>query len=470
MSRKLLLLLWLVLPTNVIASDFFTIWPGHPEAPERPGPPRTPIDREWSVGLNMRGIAANTAAIEKISVRLPDGERTFVMRRIDLISGFELVGEDDFEIRPDTRDEEISYNWTGTAESEEMTIAVYQGVMSATITGSRGVYSLIRRDSLPVFQQIDVSRIPTLEPGGGGKPPRFGKQWHAPLSAIAPMPKLAIDSIDVLVVHTPAALTLAGSVADMNARVAESFLQIDEAMRTSGMSGVKVRNVLSGSDLSALVSYSEVPSHTCAGPEPISCKWVGHRVWLRTSSQVAALRDAHGADLVVLLIADEIGSVGIAYAQNTNCGVIDDYEESLGCDVGASYAPFAFAVVSLPHTTSYQVFTHELGHQFGMQHQTPLAGGVFPAYFWSYARTRSDGQIQTVVGGTNNPPLFRSLQFSNPNISFIGTSEPSGSGAEFNARTGACLAPAMSGFRTPGRLDTFYSDGFELRLIPIDGC
>jgi len=340
MSRTLLLLLSLVLPTAVMASDFFTIWPEHPEAPGRPGPRESAaVEREWDVQINMRGIAANTAAIEKISVRLPDGEQTFVMRRIDLITGFELVGEDDFEIRPDTRDEEISYNWTGTAESEEMTIAVYQGVMSATISGSRGVYSLIRRDGLPVFQQIDVSRISTLEPGSSGKPPRLGKQWHAPLSAIAPMPKLAIDSIDVLVVHTPAALTLAGSVADMNARVTESFLQMDEALRTSGMDGVKVRNVLNGTNLSAQVSYNEVPGNTCApGANADLCRWVGHRIWARTSTSVASLRNTHGADLVLMMLADGAagtGPVGVAYLQEPDCGFLENFESTLGCAVGA---------------------------------------------------------------------------------------------------------------------------------------
>jgi len=133
---------------------------------------------------------------------------------------------------------------------------------------------------------------------------------------------------------------------------------------------------------------------------------------------------------------------------------------------GSGYSAFAFSAVSLTFTTSFQVFAHELGHQFGMQHQAEVASPT-PAYSWSFAKTISDGTVQTVVGGYS---LARTLQFSNPNVSFIGSGEASGETFQFNARTGACLAPTMSGFRTPGQLSTLFSDGFELRLIPIGGC
>lgn len=418
----------------------------------------------------MRGIVANNAAVQRISVRLPDGERSFTMRLFSDIEGFELVGEDDFQIRPDARDEDISYSWSGVAGGEQMTIAVYRGVMSATITGPRGVFSLIRREGRPVFQQIDVSRISTKEP------PRSSKRQHPDKTRVIrslsmpAVPKQSVDRVDILVVHTPAALVLAGSVADLNARVAESFLQMDEALRNSGMAGVRVRNVLAGANLSAQVNYSEVPPHTCAsGTVPEFCRWIGHRIWARTSASVAALRDVHGADLVVMLVADGAdgtGPTGVAYVQEPNCGSLPEYEASPGCNVGATYSGFAFAAVSIAFTTSFQVFAHEIGHQFGMQHQTELASAT-PAYPWSHARTISNGSVQTLVGGYS---LARSLQFSNPNVFFIGSAEASGSAAQFNAWTGACLAHAMSNFRAPGQPASLFSDSFELRLIPIVGC
>ena len=164
--------------------------------------------------------------------------------------------------------------------------------------------------------------------------------------------------------------------------------------------------------------------------------------------------------------ANGLGPVGVAYIQEDNCGVLDGYEATAGCDVGSAYSAFAFSAVSLTWTTAFQVFPHELGHQFGMQHQVEVASPT-PAYPWSFAKTISDGSVQTVVGGYS---LARTVQFSNPNVPFIGSAEASGETFQFNARTGACLASGMSDFRTPGQLATLYSDGFELRLIPIDGC
>ncbi len=460
----------LCLPAVAMSSEFFSVWPGHPQAPELPGPPRTVVAREWRVELNMRGIVANNAAVQRISVRLPDGERSFTMRLFSDIEGFELVGEDDFQIRPGARDEEISYSWSGVAGGEQMTIAVYRGVMSATITGPRGVFSLIRRDGRPVFQQIDVSRISTKEPPRSSKPQHPDKTRLIRSLSMPAVPKQSVDRVDILVVHTPAALVLAGSVADLNARVAESFLQMEEALRNSGMAGVRVRNVLAGANLSAQVNYSEVPGHSCAvGTSTDLCRWVGHRIWLRTSAAVAALRNTHGADLVVMLVADGadgLGPTGVAYVQEPGCGTFLGYENSPGCDVGVAYASFGFSVVSTTYTTSFQVFAHELAHQFGMQHQSEIASPT-PAYPWSHARTNSHGSVQTLAGGYS---LARTLQFSNPNVVFVGSTEASGSGTQFNARTGAFLAHAMSNFRPPGLPAALFSDGFEIRLIPVVGC
>ncbi len=257
----------------------------------------------------------------------------------------------------------------------------------------------------------------------------------------------------------------AGGRAQLDATVFGAMEQVAVSLRNSGMDDVRVRNVLQSGDLSVEVNYNEVPGNTCAGPDVDLCRWVGHRMWLRTSATVASLRDTHGADLVVMRVGDDQGYAGVAYVQRPNCGEFLQYETALGCGVGVSYAPFAFSVVDVAFATTFQAFAHELGHQFGMEHQA--AGSVSPSYPWSFAHTRSDEAVQTVVGGFL---IGRSLQYSNPNVAFVGTSEPSGEAHRFNARSASCLARAMSDFRTPGALHTLYQDGFELRLIPVEGC
>ncbi len=241
--------------------------------------------------------------------------------------------------------------------------------------------------------------------------------------------------------------------------------QVAVALRTSGMDDVRVRNVLQSGDLSIEVAYNEVPGNTCAGPDVDLCRWVGHRIWLRTSATVASLRSTHGADLVVMLVGDDQGYAGIAYVQRTNRGNMPGYEESSGCGTGQPYADFAYSVVDVGLATSFQVFAHELGHQFGMEHQT--ASGITPSYPWSFAHTRSDEAVQTAVGGLL---IDRSLQYSNPNVPFVGTSEASGETLRFNAGSASCLAQAMADFRSPGAVETPFADGFEIRSVPAEGC
>ena len=36
-------------------------------------------------------------------------------------------------------------------------------------------------------------------------------------------------------------------------------------------------------------------------------------------------------------------------------------------------------------------------------------------------------------------------------------------------QTACCLAPAMSGYRTPNQIPRLFWEGFEVRLIPVDG-
>lgn len=301
--RAFLLLLAFLPQVADAQSDFFTVWPGHPTAPAIPVPPDTAVMREWNVGLNLRGIAANNRAVSAMRLRLPDGLRTFKMKRFSDISGFEPVGEDDFQIRPGAADREISYTWYGEAGTEQLTVAVYQGVMSATLTGGTALYSVSRRDGAPLLQQLDVRRIPpsleTSPSPGAIDSAKLGLMKLAPQS-LRSLAKSSLDVVDVLVVHTPGALAhpnIGGDIANLNARIAESFLQSASALESSGMNTVRLRNVLSSGNLSVEVPYNEVPGNTCAGASTAICRWTGHRIRLRTSPSVQSLRNTYGADL-----------------------------------------------------------------------------------------------------------------------------------------------------------------------------
>jgi len=446
-------------------SDLFRIWPNHPAAPVKPGSDGSAIRREWDVEVNMRGIVANSAATQTIVVRMPEGnDLHFRNRQFSDISGFILDGELDFQIDPDAEDSDISYSWYGTSDSAQMTIAVWRGVMSATITGIASPLNVLQSRSGTRLRELDVTLVPPDLDEGPRDKNGFGVTYASPAAKRAGT-KAVVAHVNALVVHTPAALAaFGGDRSALNAQIAEAFVQSDSAMGSSGMESTRLLNILAGqADLSVEVPYNEVPGNTCVGTNTTFCRWVGHRIWLRTDSTVAALRNSYSADLVVMIVGDQQGLAGIAYTQRPDCGAFEGYESAPGCTVGVGYEPFAFSVVSHAFMNSFQVFVHETGHQFGMEHQ---AGGT-PSYTWSFARTRSDNQLQTVMGSQG---LSRSLQYSNPNVPFIGSAEASGETLRFNARTGQCLAPVMSGFRTPSQPAFVFWDDFETRLIPITGC
>lgn len=450
------------------ASDFFRIWPNHPAAPVRPGPEGSAIRHEWDVEVDMRGIVANSEAMRTILVKMPDGHNLrFDNVSFSDISGFELVGEFDFQVDPDASDSDISYTWYGTSGSAQMTIAVWQGVMSATITGIPSTLSVQQMRSHTRLREFDLSRVPPEVDGDRSNDDKSGTT-NKRAAALLPNTKAVVAHVDTLVVHTPAVLAalvaMGGDRSTLNAMIAEAFLQSESAMTVSGMTGTRLRNVLSSGDLSEEIPYNEVPGNSCTGGSTLTCRWVGHRIWLRTDPAVATLRNTNAADIVVMLVADA-DVAGIAYTQRTACGELAGYENTLGCTPGSNYNGFAYSVVSQQFINSFQVFVHETGHQLGMEHQS--APGATPSYSWSFAKTRSDNQVQTVMGGFS---MTRSLQYSNPNVAFIGSGESSGDAARFNARTGDCLSPVMSTFRSPGQPAFIFWDDFETRLIPVGGC
>jgi len=418
------------------------------------------------VVVDLRGIVAGSRAVSAIRVKMPDGsDQIFKMKRFDDISGFELVGEFDFQPIPDAPDSEISYNWYGESSSAQMTIAVWQGVMSATIGGIDEPLTLQRVNGRMMARALDRSRMPPeLELAPIDMDTKSVKPRIVRLGPVRN--KSVVAHVDALVVHTPAALAaVGGDPATLNALVAEAFVQSESAMEVSGMTSTRVRNVLaSQANLSIEVPYGETPGNNCTGPSTINCRWHGHRIWLRTDSGVSALRNTWGADIVVMIVADQ-GMAGIAYTQRTNCGSTQGYENTPGCEVGSAYESFAFSVVSAPFVTAGYTFAHEIGHQFGMEHQS---GSSSPSYVWSFAMTSADGIVQTTMGNQPNP--FRRLQYSNPSVLFIGSSLPSGDSLRFNARTGECLAPVMSTFRSPSQPSFIFWDDFETKLIPIGGC
>ncbi len=468
-SRQRVMLIGLTLLAALLGSGasaqttFFTIWPGHPDFAPQPTSTIPGVEVEYPVAVDIRELVRNRAARDSYRLRFDDGnDRVFSQQRFEAIEGFIELGSLDIQPDPRLPESAISYYWYGLSGNETLFIAVVHGQLSLSLSGRDKTYAITRSHGQLVWRRFDPRLVPPDVDGeASANPPELSA------GKAAPRPKF-LDFVDVLVLHTPAALAAAGgSQAQLDAEIGAAFMQSELAWSNSGVTSVRLRNVSGGSQ-SLLINYNENPPTPvgCTSTIPGFCRWIGHRVFLRTNGIVQDLRNSAGADLVV--VADQANATGVSYVQRPDCGNEPSLEETSGCSVGTGYNSFAVAAVSLPFLTSFQVFAHETGHQLGMEHN--VNAQVVPSFPWSFGWF-VNGQNETILSvrnGTASCPNLgcpRAIQYSNPNVPFLGSTVPSGAANAFNARTAAALAPAVSEFRNPVLTGLMFRSDFE--ALPV---
>jgi hypothetical protein len=141
--------------------------------------------------------------------------------------------------------------------------------------------------------------------------------------------------------------------------------------------------------------------------------------------EVHELRDAHGAD-VVQLVVEEGDGCGIAYSMGR---------------AGASFSEWAFSVVERSCIDTTYAMAHELGHNLGCDHapEDPKTKGAF-AYSFGYKDLVAGFRTVMAYG-----PGRRVARFSNPRILFGGA--PAGTERQDNARSLNELRVTASRFR-----------------------
>ena len=128
--------------------------------------------------------------------------------------------------------------------------------------------------------------------------------------------------------------------------------------------------------------------------------------------EIHPLRDQVGADLVCLAVnRPDSGCSGIGYVLQHPTQVASD---TVGNDL------YGFTVVNYGLMTSNSVVSHELGHNFGCQHDRDNAGGAAGAYSSSYGY-RFYGQngkgYRTIMAYNDQAGTYTRLgYFSNPNV------------------------------------------------------
>ncbi len=269
-------------------------------------------------------------------------------------------------------------------------LAQTDGVISANLVYQHTQYQLRQTNGQYFFTEIDQGQFPQE-----ADPilPEI-QAIQADTKSLTPLSDSGAV-IDVMVVYTPTARSLEGGTKDIQNLI---NLAVDETNTGYAASGITHRMRLVHTEE---VNYSET-----------GFDWATALTRLQGSSDgsidhVHALRDAYGADLVVMIVGDK-EFCGIGYLLPSN---------------STAYAAAGFSVVSSDCAVGYYSFGHETGHNLGAHHDRDNANGsgLFP---YSYGYQAPDNTFRTVMAYNCAGGCIRINRWSNPDSSYL--NQPTG--------------------------------------------
>ena len=376
-------------PTNAApAADMF------PDSPKssQPGDYAT---QAISGKANVDGLSAGRRII---NFQLPDGSKIKLER-----TGFEARENGDAL-------------WIGIVADDpdsEAVLTIVKGKIAGRVRIGAEVFEILPgKGNQTIIQALDLNALPACDVDESHK-------INSPLTSSAAAPTGNDGSVvnDILVVYTANARTTVGDTNAMNAYIQGMIDTSNTAFNESNM------------DVRFRLVHAEEIAYTTAGSTSADLSWV------RTDPGVAALRDQYGADMVTILV-DTPNSCGTAYIQNSPASWFEAY---------------AFAASDVDCALGGLTFSHEHGHNMGMEHnpENSDVGGdpSMASYNWSFGHY-VDGSYRTVMSYSNpcTSGCSRVARFSNPDIDFNGA--PTGiSNTRDNAQTGDLTAPIIADFR-----------------------
>lgn len=360
--------------------------------------------------------------------RLPHGKARQVHLDLELFDGLMVVAE-----VTQTRSASPGIvSWTGHLADEpdsQVTLAIKSRILQGNIRSRHGMFQIRyvadeNGDAIHALREIDPRNLPPEHPPGF----ESGAMQAGGFASLAQQDAMLADDgsvIDVMAVYTPAARSAVGGVAAMEALIALAVTETNQGYSNSGVQ-TAVRLVHQEE-----VSYTESGSFS-TDVSRLRNTSDGHM------DNVHALRDAHDADLVGLLIDDD-AYCGIAYA------------------IMATAAD-AFQVTAHACATGYYSFAHEFGHLQGARHDWRVDGTNNSPFTYNHGYVKADESWRTImayndlacVGGY----CTRLQYWSNPDIDYngdpMGVPEGSPQAAD-NRKTLNNTAATIANFRASNR-------------------
>ena len=311
------------------------------------------------------------------------GEDTIILNLFDDVS-LTAVKE-----RFESRELGNRYTWFGRIEGmdhSQVIIVVENGSMAANITLPDGNYQ-VRSDGngIHAIYKIDQSAFPDEAP-----PTPVDVE---PKDTSEPSSSINADdgsTIDVMVVYT----SDAASGGDI---LSEIQLAIDETNTSYGNSGINPRLDLVHTEQVTYTESGNIQTDRDRLQDPSD----GYM------DDVHSLRDANGADLISLWVANGGGYCGIAYIMES---------------VSTTFENYAFSVVARNCATGYYSFGHEFGHIQSARHDWYVDPTNNSPYNYNHGYVDPGNAWRTIMAYSNACSGCSRIQYwSNPDVLYGST-------------------------------------------------
>jgi peptidyl-Asp metalloendopeptidase len=304
-----------------------------------------------------------------------------------------------------------NFTWHGHIDGireSEITLVALDGVMAGNVRAAGRIFQIrYVGNGVHAVREIDESRFPL-----DGDPIPVSVPKDGPLTIPDPLAADSAARFDVMVLYTPAARSAAGSATAMKALVNLAVAETNTGYLRSGVIP-RVRLVYTGE----VVGYTEVGDFSTDLSR------------LRSPSDgfmdnIHMLRTAFGADLVSLIIEGNGSLCGLGYLMTS---------------LSAAFEANAFSVSARNCATGNYTFSHEMGHNMGLQHDriAQPADGVFPHSHGYVDVAHNFRDIMGVATGCGG--CLRIQNFSNPNVLHNGFSTGISQAAANSADAAASL-------------------------------